>query len=1267
MLEITGDDIAALNDEDLRTLVGRLCEAELRARNLTTSAVTWGGDQDAPDGGVDVRVRLQPKAAIHGFVPKSDTGFQVKKSDMPRGAIIEEMKPKGMVRPVILELARASGAYVIVSAAGSTSDVALKNRRKAMSEALLDVPGAHNLTLDFYDRNRLATWVRDHVGLIPWIRSRIGKAVSGWRSYGSWSRVPAGTDPAYLVDETARINTGASEGDALSATDGINKMRDVLRTPGRVLRLVGLSGVGKTRLVEALFDERIGQHSLDPTLAVYTDIAESPVPQATVLAANLIAAHSRAILVIDNCPPDIHRQLSEVARVADTTISVITIEYDIRDDQPEGTDVFSLATSSLSLIEALVSRRFPNLSQVDARTIAEFSGGNARIAIALAGTVANNETIAGLSDEDLFRRLFHQRHDRDASLLSIAQVCSLVYSFEGDDVSSDESELSILGGVIGRTSADLFSAVADLRRRDLLQARGRWRAVLPQAIANRLAATALQNIPPAYLDDRFVNKAPARLLQSFSRRIGYLDGSREARAIVDGWLRRDGILGNVAELDQLGRAMFRNVAPVSPEAVLSALETALADADEVTLRRCSHFVRLLRSLAYEPALFERAIMLLVTLARAEEVGKDGEATKALESLFYIVFSGTHASLELRLGVAANLLSSADRTVSMLGAKVLLAMLKTAHFSTHYEFEFGARSRNYGFHPKGGEDVRRWFEGTLKLAETFALSNTSVAMQVRTAIAEEFRGLWTNSGRIDDLERISRAIGAKHFWREGWIAARQTRIYDGRGLSDEIFGRLIGLEEFLRPKDLTDRVRGLVIGSRSGHLDLDDVEDLETADYAASAARAAETINKLGHDVAKDDAALTELLPELLHGTSNGRATGFGHAMAVSAETPHEIWHAMVTQLAAASNPNVELLCGFIGGLQRVDGPLATRLLDDAVFDLTLAEWLPVLQSYVIADGHGVSRLLRALDHGKSPIWRYRILGSGRTCDPLNGTDFKRLVLAIADKKDGLSVALHILAMRLHSDHVDKRAVAPEVVEAGRELLAKYQFNRKDSGQTMDDYDLGKVTLASLADNSGKPIARQLCSKLSAAVRRYEVSGHDHDELMSALLRVHPTDVLDELFSGSLETQKASVRMLNDLLHFRKNPMKDVPDDVIIGWCEGDPQTRYPLAAAVALLFKRPSDGAPHEWTNLTKLLLLKAPNPEAVLKEVLYRLHPRSWSGSLATKLESRLKLLNELDIQGVPAVAPVLEAARQQLQRRILAERRAEIEEDATRGGSFE
>lgn len=48
MLEITGDDIAALKDEDLRTLVGRLSEEEVRRRNLTLSVSNSlsGGDRE---------------------------------------------------------------------------------------------------------------------------------------------------------------------------------------------------------------------------------------------------------------------------------------------------------------------------------------------------------------------------------------------------------------------------------------------------------------------------------------------------------------------------------------------------------------------------------------------------------------------------------------------------------------------------------------------------------------------------------------------------------------------------------------------------------------------------------------------------------------------------------------------------------------------------------------------------------------------------------------------------------------------------------------------------------------------------------------------------------------------------------------------------------------------------------------------------------------------------------------------------------------------
>src|SRR5713101_5079940 len=98
MLEITPDHIAELADDDLRELIGLLCEAELAKRGLPVSAVTYGGNQRAGDGGLDVRVALPEGAAAADYVPRPNTGFQVKRQDMPRAAIIKEICPSGAVR-----------------------------------------------------------------------------------------------------------------------------------------------------------------------------------------------------------------------------------------------------------------------------------------------------------------------------------------------------------------------------------------------------------------------------------------------------------------------------------------------------------------------------------------------------------------------------------------------------------------------------------------------------------------------------------------------------------------------------------------------------------------------------------------------------------------------------------------------------------------------------------------------------------------------------------------------------------------------------------------------------------------------------------------------------------------------------------------------------------------------------------------------------------------------------------------------------------------
>lgn len=1250
MFEITPEDIAQLDDKQLRTLVGLLCEAELRSRGYSTAAVTWGGDQNAKDGGLDVRVSLPDDQVIEGFIPRRSTGFQVKKQDMPPRAIAGEMCPNGVLRPVIGELAESGGAYILVSSEGSTADSALANRRKAMVEAARGL--AAQFALDFYDRTRLASWVRSHAGLVIWVRRAIGRAIQGWEPFEAWAYPAGGIKAEYLLENGVRIRPRPSKSDTyLTAEAALTKIRELLGNSGSVVRLVGLSGVGKTRFVQALFDSRVGNDALDPTLAVYTNMNNDPDPQPFSLASDLVANGARAILIVDNCPSDLHARLAALVKTTASSLGVLTVEYDIRDDQPEGTEVFEVEVASTALIEKLLRARFPSLSQVDAGTAAEFSGGNARIAIALAETVGRGGTLASLSDAQLFERLFIQRQGHDRSLLETAQACALIYSFDGEDLSEDNGgELARIARLINTTADQAYRDVAELLRRDLAQRRGRWRAILPHALANRLAETALQNIPFARIQELLINGASERLTKSFSRRLGYLDSSPEAMAIVRDWLNPEGWIGsNIWKLNEFGKSIFQNSLPANPDAGLRALEVNLPSHDADTPIITGDYVpRALRSIAWDASLFDRCAALLQVLAVFGEGRIADDASKMHTSLFQLYLSGTHASAEQRAAVVKRLLNSPNSHERGLGLAALNAMLKTTHFSSDYDFQFGARSRDYGFHPETYAEQTHWYKTAFAVAEGIALSDAAASGGTKGAISTSFRGLWSQVGLRAELESISAKFAAQGFWRDGWLAVRLTRFYDEKDKSSDNYARLSKLEAMLKPRDLIERVRGRVFASKGPIYGIDEIDTDDPDKFQSAIERKSKEAEVLGSEVANDQPALSELLPDIVGGAGN--LWNFGVGLARGTQNPKELWYDMVRQLEQTplERRDLRAFCGMLWELDRKKSDLLGELLDDALENEPLAPYFPSLQASVSINPVGMARLRKSLELGTVPTQAYGNINLGRAIEAVQAEDIASYIRALAIASEGEGVAIHVLSMQFFSDRQDKRPHAPEIVAIGRELLQQMEFGRHN---VSEDYHLHSVAEVCLAGDEGYDVAKAVCANLARAATEHRTHGFDHSQLVQAIFKIQPRAALDAFLGGKEIT--AGKRVIEQATQMRRNPLDEVSETTLFAWCAENPTVRFPLAASVVSAFRLSNDHNPTNWSPIALRIVHSAPDPLAVMQELVTRLRPMMWSGSRSTILDTNANLLEQFDTRGNTGLAAFIATQKEILQ----AEARAELE----------
>ncbi len=1252
MFEISGDDIAKLGDSDLRSLVAQLAIAELTANGHPRSSVTAGGHQDAPDGGIDVRVEYPSDFSAPDFVPRRQTGFQVKKPDMPPGEIRKEMRPKERLREEICELAEVSGSYVIVSSHGSVTDKPLRGRKKAMRDALRDLPNAAQLHTDFYDRDRLASWVNAYPGTAAWVRSKVGRPLAGWSSIGSWNGAGGKNPKPYLSNDNAcLIDESSRRREHLTVTRGIELLRERLRKPQQCIRLIGMSGVGKTRLVEALFEEGVGEEPLKPSLALYIDYSEETVPTARDMANDLIANKQRAVLIVDNCNPTTHSKLASLCSNEESNVSLITIEYDVRDDEPEDTDVFRLQSASSELVAEWVKQEFPTISQVDRGRIAEFSDGNFRVAQAIAKTLGKGETLGHLRDRDLFERIFHQRNQPDQELLKAAEDLSLLYSIDGQDV-SDEGELARVVALRGISARSLYEKLVEMRQRGVVQERGRFRAILPQAIANPLAARALERIPPALFDQVCHTMTP-RMLKSVSRRLGFLHDSPAAQATVTRWLGKDGPLGDFMALGREGINIITNIAPAAPDAVLAKFEMDLAVSGVPYAAGRQECVQLIKSIGYDYHLFERAVMLLVRLIPKSDDDKESRC-EAFNEFFHIHLSGTQATPEQRRGVIRQLAASRDAHLRRCAQIAMGELLQSRHFTSLSSHDFGARSRDWGWEPKFNKDIWEWFEEAIKLTVELAPE-----MKAREILAHSLRGLWHYPNCRNAIECAATIFTRTRPWIEGWIACRATLRYDSPKMSEDARSALKRLIERLKPSDLLNQARAVVINRLPGGGGWDFADGEDDGGSATKARQKADGMAvDAGFALAIDAPVRAEFLKELLEGSAQ-RAFECGRGLAKGADDLNAMWQELVTAYGAAAltTRNAATLAGFLRETHQRCQSSGSRMLEDAIHNLDLLPVLPYLQAGVGLSGEGIARLRRAIATGNMAASYFRSIGFGRVAEAPQSS-VAELLEDIVVLPKGLLVALEILQMYLYCQERDGNVDQhPRLISVGRDLLNNIEFSRKSDSL---DYSVHILVQTCFAGEDGRDAAEKLCAKIHSAIKSFEVSSYQLPYTLSALINAHPFAVLDTFL---LKDSRTDI-FVGD--HFDKPPIETLDAAILEEWAARDSKVRYPLLGNCLSVFVGNSE-YDIDLSPLFLSMLEKAPDKNLFLGQALHRLRPRSWSGSLADILIHRKAKLMRLTEHADEQIRTHVSEFMPRLDQWIERERENERESDRAEEESFE
>jgi len=1096
-----------------------------------------------------------------------------------------------------------------------------------------------------------------------WLRSTYGTQLSHWYKSITGSK-EKNIDKDYLLSQPIQLfNHWGNTANDSTVVNIIDKVRSLLTQPATLLRLVGHYGVGKTTFAQALFDSSIGKHSLNEQALLYTDGNHQAYPSASHLIQDLIQHNQYAIVIVDNCSPQLHRQLTKICRDNLCPLSLLTIEYDVPCGQQEESRIIHLLPQTTAALNKHLSLYTPHLNSTLRENISQLVQGNIEGAQRLA-LCAQQQPQYHL--DELIYQPFILDLDNAEQQKKMAQLLSLVTHFKlpkaqlsaTPSTHKESCDLRLLSQLMDINPAALQRYALNLRHHQLLAQNATPQgqiSLVPKALANKIAAQGLSLVSIESLDKIFNTQTPAPLFCAFAQGLAQVHQESKAQQIVQHWLEPDGLIDTLCSAQQYSLALnlLICVAPVCPDTIFTYIENTLTDNPDL-ITSSVHGI-LLAKLIYQLALtlnqFSSATDLLCHWALTPEDEQVSTcACDLLTTLFDAQISPDYGTIAQRSQLIMELTAQKTPASKTLALHLLNASLNVAHNQHSPYIDFSSQAHPALYHSYAPQSMTQWYLAFIQLTTKLATQIYHQDRKVKKLISNHFSSLWKMPALRHQLEQTLIELNSPQGWDKGWSALNSIIKYDAADLSKEKKHKLSAISKLLKPNNIQQQIQFYIFSNEYAFSALD-ITDEQGQLIEHGYVRVQEKARLLGCELGEQHPDyLARILPQLfLIDKINTRLYRFGYGCAQgcdcadSALSIEALWQEILTPLQKQdiTQVNPDFITGFIKYLYENDYEKTQVILDKLMENGTINYIFPAIQLGCPLDNQAIVRLEESLRQGIAPASMYQSLEKQLCLKTLPNSKLLEILSILWQRHAGQEVVINILAAySLELAPAPYTKAVKKVLMAGRQFLTEFNYIQADY----------KSTESILCEED----ALHLFQRLNKLLSQHHIQWYKLTEYLKSLIQCQPVAALNAFTNSSGALLPHILDIFSGQIGPQESPFSTIGVTLGLNWCvENTQQQNMRCISLAKLITPYEFKNGRYQWRKIALVLLDHSPQPIRIFEVFEQEIRPKSWRDTKAKvqAIQERLVLLQALEDHPDALVAQGANAFLQVLQKEIQIE----------------